>query len=193
MSEKMCRSFSGVLYPDSESYNCDDVLAIIRRIFDSWGYILHDCDKLDDGSLKKPHYHWVGQQYNPTRLSTLSKKLGVPENSIEYIKKWRASVRYLFHLDNPNKFLYSFDKATITDDLKICFINKVDEESGVNEILHFIDESGCSSIGTLMRWCASNGYWSILRRSQSLFVAYMRERSQSIKVTFEERSINNGI
>lgn len=49
------RKYQGVLYPDSESYCCDDVLNILKSTFPEFAYILHDKDVDENGELKKPH------------------------------------------------------------------------------------------------------------------------------------------
>lgn len=36
------RKYQGVLYPDSESYCCDDVLNILKSTFPEFAYILHE-------------------------------------------------------------------------------------------------------------------------------------------------------
>lgn len=50
---KKIRNFSGVLYPDSESYNCDEVISRIKSKFKQWAFCLHDMDVNDEGELKK--------------------------------------------------------------------------------------------------------------------------------------------
>ena len=52
MSDKKFRSFAGTLYPDSESYDCETLLSIIRSKFIDWAYILHDKDTDEYGVLK---------------------------------------------------------------------------------------------------------------------------------------------
>ena len=56
---KKIRNFSGVLYPDSESYNCNEVIDRIKSKFKQWAFCLHDMDVNDEGELKKAHIHWV--------------------------------------------------------------------------------------------------------------------------------------
>ena len=108
MAEKKYRSFAGTLYPDSESYDCEQLLSIIRSKFTDWAYILHDKDVDDNGELKKPHFHWVGRA-TPRCLSVVSNFLGLPENDIEIVKNFDNMIQYLIHLNDIDKFQYSPD------------------------------------------------------------------------------------
>lgn len=106
MSEKTCRSYLGVLYPDSEIYDCEKVLERIKDFFELSCWCLHDKDTDENGELKKPHYHWVGQRSACT-LDFVATSLELSPNSIEYCRKFKRSVRYLIHADNLGKFQYS--------------------------------------------------------------------------------------
>lgn len=108
MANKKYRSFAGTLYPDSESYDCEHLLSIIRSKFLDWAYILHDKDTDDNGELKKAHIHWVGRA-TPRSLSVVSNFLGLPENDIEIVKNFDNMVMYLIHLNDIDKFQYSPD------------------------------------------------------------------------------------
>lgn len=108
MADKKFRSFAGTLYPDSESYDCEHLLSIIRSKFIDWAYILHDKDTDDNGQLKKPHIHWVGRA-TPRTLSVVSNFLCLPENDIEVVKNFDNMVMYLIHLNDIDKFQYSPD------------------------------------------------------------------------------------
>ena len=44
MSDKQGRNFLGVLYPNSESYDCQKVLSRIEDTFVDFAYIVHDMD-----------------------------------------------------------------------------------------------------------------------------------------------------
>lgn len=108
MVDKKFRSFAGTLYPDSESYDCEQLLSVIRSKFIDWAYILHDKDVDENGELKKSHIHWVGRA-TPRCLSVVSNFLGLPENDIEVVKNFDNMVMYLIHLNDIDKFQYSPD------------------------------------------------------------------------------------
>lgn len=108
MADKKFRSFAGTLYPDSESYDCELLLSVIRSKFIDWAYILHDKDTDENGVLKKPHIHWVGRA-TPRCLSVVAGFLGLPENNIEIVKNFDNTVCYLIHLNDIDKYQYSPD------------------------------------------------------------------------------------
>ena len=108
MADKKFRSFAGTLYPDSESYDCEHLLSVIRSKFIDWAYILHDKDTDENGVLKKPHIHWVGRA-TPRFLSVVARFLGLPENNIEVVKNFDNTVCYLIHLNDIDKYQYSPD------------------------------------------------------------------------------------
>lgn len=108
MADKKFRSFAGTLYPDSESYDCELLLSVIRSKFIDWAYILHDMDTDDNGVLKKPHIHWVGRA-TPRFLSVVANFLGLPENNIEVVRNFDNFVCYLIHLNDIDKYQYSPD------------------------------------------------------------------------------------
>ncbi len=108
MADKKFRSFAGTLYPDSESYDCEQLLSVIRSKFIDWAYILHDKDTDENGVLKKPHIHWVGRP-TPRCLSVVANFLGLPEHNIEVVKNFDNTVCYLIHLNDIDKYQYSPD------------------------------------------------------------------------------------
>lgn len=53
MADKKIRNFAGVIYPDSESYSCDEVISRIKSKFKQWAFCCHDTDFDDEGNRKK--------------------------------------------------------------------------------------------------------------------------------------------
>lgn len=102
---KKYRNFSGVIYPDSTSYDCETVKNNIKSRFKQWAFCLHDSDVNDDGELKKAHIHWVGAGDARTLVSC-AKILGLAEHDIEICKNCKIMVRYLIHLDDSDKYQY---------------------------------------------------------------------------------------
>lgn len=111
------RNFTGIIYPDSTSYNYADIILIGTEYFDEFGYITHNNDINEDGTLKKEHIHWVGRLKNPRYAKTISKKLGLNYNDIEIVDNWKQMVRYLTHIDYEDKAQYNVGdiQGTIQD------------------------------------------------------------------------------
>lgn len=111
------RVFFIELYPDSTSYDCDELLKIARG-FPEYAIILHDKDvNYVTGECKKPHYHIV-VRCTPTLIGTISNKfLGLENRFIEVTHEFRWCIRYLIHLDDINKYQYPHDavESNISD------------------------------------------------------------------------------
>lgn len=181
---KPTRSFLGVLYPDSDSYDCDKVLAALSKYFDEFAYILHDRDTDDNGELKKAHIHWVGRCKNARLLSAVSSALGVPQNSVEICKGWRSSVKYLVHADDQEKFQY--DPKEVEGNLDLGrYLSDMSSDQMAGKLLDEI----CSThhtITSLTRYAIKNGLWSEYRRAFSIWAAVLHEQDYEREVMRNE-------
>lgn len=154
---KQSRKFSGTFYPDSETYNADDVIQTIQEYFDEWAWIVHDKDVDENGELKKPHVHWVGSIANPVPLTTISNRLTVPEQFVAFVKSWKGSIRYLVHASNPEKAQYDVEAVHANFEVGkfiargpevqlIMIVKHIDENPGIDfrELIIWAAENGCS-------------------------------------------------
>lgn len=182
MATVKSRTFLGVLYPDSESYDCAAVLGRLSEVFDEWAYVIHDMDTDENGVLKKAHIHWVGKLANATSIQAITdgKHLAVPENSVEYCKNWKYAVRYLVHKDSADKFQYSPDVVESNFDIKPILDGKQSELVKVKMIRQYIRETHCTSAEQLLDWCIENDCWSEYRRSFAIWACVMREIKEAM-------------
>lgn len=159
--DKKYRLFSGVLYPDSESYVCEEILTIITQKFSEWAYILHDKDIDDDGNPKKLHYHWIGKG-DPRTISAVSKFLGIPEHDIEIGKSFPLLVQYLIHQNNQEKYQYSSDDISHN----ISQISKYLRKRSEGEyVLDLIEVKRNNSWYSTVTWASYNQCYDVLRRN----------------------------
>lgn len=172
---KSFRIFELLIYPDSETYNSDDVLQAASEYFDEWAYALHDSDVLDTGELKKAHFHFVGRCESGRQISAVSNKCGIPENAIQVKNSFKYSVRYLVHLDQPDKFQYSNDRIVSNIELTRILSGK-DETMGVQKIFVLMEQYKPTSIDALTSLVIKNGLWSTYRRNYSIFKDILHER-----------------
>ena len=73
---------------------------------------IHDKDYKDDGKLAKPHVHVISLWEQPTRYNVVLEalRIGCGFEQVKYnqpVVNIRAMMRYLIHLDNPEKIQYS--------------------------------------------------------------------------------------
>lgn len=107
---KKSRTFFFELYPDSTSYDFNEILDYITLNF-NFAYILHDKDVYDEdteehkvGDLKKPHIHCVLNFENARSVETIKKLIGhdIHVDGCNFY----GYIRYLIHLGYPNKYQY---------------------------------------------------------------------------------------
>ena len=166
------RKFCAVLYSDADDYDCEVVLNNLRSNFPRWAYCLHDKDTTDDGELKKPHYHVVmGTGQSPYLIAGVSNKLGVPANYIQFCDGFRGAVRYLIHLDHPDKYQYNATDISANFNPKKHF-GDVDGEQMSREVFEYLDNHvGCDWL-EIMRWAMVSGNYAVFRRDYRLFQDY---------------------
>lgn len=176
---KQYRIFTGVLYPDSKSYDYQDMLKILGDVFDEFAFVSHDSDVDAAGNPKKVHTHWLGRLQNPTTIAGISLRTTLPAHDIEAGKSFKALVRYLIHLDDPDKAQYDPVSVTANFDLAKYLRNgKESDAEKAAKLLQFIMETHCTSMLVLMDWALKNDCWDALRRGGSLFRTCQAEMSQ---------------
>lgn len=164
--ETEARCFSGVLYPDSENYNCEEKLAKIASYFNQFAYALHDNDFNEDLSPKKPHYHWAGRFDNPRRCRTICEDLGIEFHDLEVVRRWKRMLRYLIHLDDKDKAKYEASIIVCNFDIS-KFLESTDEGAAVMQL---VDAAITDSLNLYQLACYANGnnLWSVYRRNYSI-------------------------
>lgn len=153
---KRTRNWATLIYPrvnETDETKCPEDWA---EIISKWGVRvcvspLHDKDVKEDGTPKKPHRH-VLVAFDGVKDVEQVRELfeSVGGVGCEPINSLYAQVRYLTHMDNPEKAQYSaVDVLTFGGfSYKAYATNKEDEEKdtakGMGEICHIINEKGIS-------------------------------------------------
>lgn len=167
------RKFELVLYPDSDSYDCDAVIQLSQSYFADWAYCLHYADTTDDGELKKPHIHFVGKLSDMRSPEVVCKDLGLPINAISNIKNWKAACRYLIHLDQPQKYQYQPDDVVSSFAILSAF--SLPDEEQARRIMEYIVQNGCTKVSEVTLWALNNGCYSGFRRGFAIWNQILRE------------------
>lgn len=157
------RVFFIELYPDSESYNCNDLLKVVES-FPEYAYILHDMDvKIETGEMKKPHYHCVIRT-NPSLLSTIQNKFkGLSSQFIEVSHEFKWCIRYLVHLDDSEKFQYPQENihSNIVD--LLLYLRVQPEWFFVNEMINLRADG--KPWKEIFNYSCQNGCYDVFRRN----------------------------
>lgn len=181
MNSFRSKNFGLILYPDSLSYDFNDMISYLCDT-DSYdyAYILHDCDVDVNGEIKKPHVHFLirfsSQKDSNTVLKFLNtrgyefgwREYSFSTHDLEHIHSWEASIRYLIHADYPQKHQYSLKDINSNFDISSFFKDILDpkpkESEKVKIILDYIRYNHVCSIEDLLDFVLSNDLYSYYRR-----------------------------
>lgn len=172
------RNFELILYHDSESYDCEQLLALLPQKFEKWAYIKHDRDTDNTGELKKAHYHAYGSRSSPVLISTISNAFGLAANYINPVLDWNSAIQYCTHINEPDKYLYLPSDITSNFDHGKLFKTQRDDAEDAAAIFKFICESNCMNFTKLTQWVLDHGYWAAFRRGQSIWKELLWENRQ---------------
>ena len=102
--DKRCRWWTIEVYPDSAKENWERDLIGMKYAISP----LHNEDKNDDGTIKKPHWHVVIYFPNKAYLKEVQ-ELSFGLSKVKYVQPVKnicGMIRYLVHMDNPEKAQY---------------------------------------------------------------------------------------
>lgn len=181
IDEKRYRNFMILLYEDTASYVFNDVLFDLKGSFKNYAYIKHQPEENE----KKEHYHFILALDNPRTITSLSKRVGVPENFIQPVKSLRASCRYLTHQDNDDKTKYYLTDVKVSNSFSRKFFASFDdlqtEEDVIDDIYNYIDVISDANkfsecIKMLIKFVNQNAYDTIYKRYRVEFTEYLRSK-----------------
>lgn len=172
-------SFFILLYPDSTSYDINDVFFELRG-FKEYAYILH---KPESDELKE-HYHLFIHLDNACTCEAISKRLGIPVNHIKYVKSMRACLRYLSHVDYPEKIQYDFHdiicSKLLERDLYKCYCDIESEQEIISNIYDFMvslknDYNYSLALVELVKFVNLNCYDTVYKRYRQEFKEFLKD------------------
>ena len=184
------RNFELVLYPDTTSYNYEEVLQLLQQRFDKWAYITHDRDTDSNGEVKKAHTHFYGSRPGSVHIRNIANMSGVPENHINPVFDWDSAMKYAIHADDPTKFLYAPSDIKANFELTKHFKDSRDDAADAAMIFDYICETRCMTKHQLVRWVLDNGYWAAYRRAASTWSDLLFENRQRL---YAQYSVNQDL
>lgn len=166
------RSWSFVLYPDSDSYEYDNVIDIVKEC-PSWAYIIHDRDTNDDGEQKKTHTHCLVKFKSAKKLHQVSEKFGIPENMFRAVKSFQQAEKYLCHLteDSADKARYNVSEVVTNIDDFERRLGVRTEGFCMSEVFETI-EMGETNPYAIAKFYCHYGDYSVIRRNWSIIKGY---------------------
>lgn len=101
----------------------DEIFNVLHWRIDVIHYwlIQHDNDFYPDGTKKETHFHLLIQCKNAHSVTGICKWFPKRQNTFsEPVKNLNACLRYLIHLDDKDKSLYSLDDVICSSDNAFC-------------------------------------------------------------------------
>lgn len=156
-----------VLYPDSESYNCEKLISELASQHITFAVSpIHDMDLKEDGSNKKPHFHLLVAYPNATTLNnfkSLFEICGLQKSDLHMVEFCNSGIgyfRYLTHKDNPEKAQYDDCQIRIYNDYDGIFDKfrktEIDKTNNLIRIFQLVDELDTVSFHSLMQFLMLN-------------------------------------
>jgi len=172
-----------LLYPEDVKH-----VACLEKIKQGYDYvgILHDKDLDENGILKKPHWHVVISFKNGTWQNALADDFGITPNYIQQVRNEQATLEYLIHFNEEEKFQYPFEEIFGTTSFKNKLKKHIEsdeltEGDKVIELIEFIENADKHiSVTSFARYCAMAGRWDVFRRSGSIFIKMIDEKNKTV-------------
>ena len=166
------RDWTAIVYPDSAPANW-------REILDETHYRwvespLHDKDVNPDGEIKKAHWHILLSSDGPISENTVKevfKKLNTPE--IRKVGSARGLVRYMIHMDNPEKYQYDIQDIIGHNgaDVESYFeLTATSRLSVLKEMVIYIRENQVDNFSDFVMTCIekSDDWFSVAMNSNTI-------------------------
>ena len=181
MSDVRSRNWLFVFYPDSASDDWSEVI-------DSWGvtcYVspVHDLDVTKDGELKKPHYHGVlCFEGNKSYRQVVSRVSQLGASHAIVCESLRNALRYLCHLDHPNKARYEVDNIRTYGyaDLSALHLTTDMQKGsyllGIFDIIEGNDIVEFATLVDVVRHNCPAQVFNVLRENHAFIRSYMQGR-----------------
>ncbi len=187
MAEERTRNWVFILYPESAH-------PLWRSILDDlhipWAESpLHEFDMNADGTAKKPHWHIVltfdGSKSYKQILEICNSVYGtIPEK----VHNLRSMIRYLAHLDNPEKWQYDINDIIAHGGMDIEDITHALKERIVEitkDICNWCDDNDIvefSDIADYARLTNNDDWYTVISRYSTLFLkTYITSRRHKRK------------
>lgn len=180
MSSERKYNFATILYQESAKPDFENVVSNwhIKAFLSP----LHDKDKLDDGSPKKPHWHlelmFDSGQY-PDHVKAMFVSIGGV--GCEILKSKKSYARYLCHLDEIDKPKYdvSMVKEFGGADYKSMIEGGGSKAEIYGKIMDYIDDTNCKSYSQLLRYSRrlEPDWFAVLCKNGMVIKDYLRSKN----------------
>lgn len=194
------RCFQCIIYPDSEDYDCNDVLEDIKIKSVQYAIAYHDKDQYSQvdyenyieennknpdwniGDPKKPHFHCILIFSNSKQLGLVASMIGIKQNYLQKVENKEGALQYLIHKNNPEKYQYNITdvESNIVKLEKKYFDldNDMKASNILDEIIMRSAEGKEVTVTSMALWCVYNNCWDEFRRGQHIFTSIIAEQNR---------------
>lgn len=154
--QKKSRAWNAILYPESLPDNWQEILDETHL---QWCMSpLHDKDINATGETKKPHYHVTVVWDGPTTYKAAKELFHDVLNGAvpQPCHSLRGSVRYMAHLDNPEKYQYSINDIIGHGGIDMDELLKPSEayqQELLGRMTDWIIDNRCDNFAMFMLFC----------------------------------------
>lgn len=164
--DKRTRNWMIIVYPDSAPERWEDIL---DEMHIAWACSpLHDKDTNADGTPKKAHWHIVitfegVKSYEQVEEISAALHAPIPQR----IESIRGAVRYLAHMDNPDKAQYDRKDIRAFGGMEIeDYLRTSEQERGnvVRDMCRWVTDNNVTEMWSLMQYAMDNepDWWEAL-------------------------------
>lgn len=191
--ETRTRTWTCVLYPDSVPENWKD---LIDDMHIEWiESPLHDSDKNATGEFKKPHWHILlvfggVKAYEQVKELTDALNAPIPERC----HNAKAMVRYMAHLDNPDKAQYNISDIKPHGGVDLSEMlrpSSSERYTIISEMITYVKGTRITEFQDLMDYARQNEFdrWFPLLCDNSAYVVNQYIKSQKYRTCMIETNV----
>lgn len=193
---KRGRNWTMVIYPESTPKNWRDVLDDLHI---AWiESPLHDKDVNPDGEVKKPHWHILltfegNKSYQQVKAIADDLNAPIPQR----VESARGMVRYMIHMDNPEKYQYSRSKiighggADAASYFELTATNRLDI---LKDIVNYVRDNNVTEFADLTFYAIEHDsdWFDVIANHNSIFLRNLLAsmRNQRILCTKSGESVS---
>lgn len=180
------RNWTFVVYPESVPKNWTQLVDEYRV---PWVCSpLHDKDVNPDGEIKKAHWHVImffSSKKSFEQIKKITDSLKGPKP--QRVENAKGMVRYLIHMDNPEKYQYSKSDISVhcgADILKYLTSTGGDKLKLIAEMQEWIDENECTEFSVLADYARRERFYDwydvVVNHSTMFLNAYIRSKRYGV-------------
>lgn len=179
--QKRTRAWATIVYQESAPDSWRETLQ--SYMVQAFVSPLHDSDKKDDGTLKKPHYH-VLMMYDGVKTPEQAREVFESFGGVgcEPVQSVRGYARYLCHLDNPEKHQYCTDDVCsyCGADYASAIVQQADKYAAIAQMMQYVASNDVVAYSDLLEYAAINrpDWFRVLCDSGTMVIMeYIKSRS----------------